>query len=175
MRVLLSLAGLGLANMSASGAVAADVDVSLELPRLQVAEYHKPYVAVWVSRPDHSVVDTLAVWYDQGHGPEGEGAKWLKDMRQWWRRIGRSLDLPVDGVSGPTRAPGVHHIVFSGEGHAFEKLTPGDYLLHVEASREVGGREVVSLPFSWPPEDGGAVEADGSLELGKVILKIDPE
>jgi hypothetical protein len=30
------------------------------------------------------------------------------------------------------------------------KLAPGDYTLVVEAAREVGGRELVKIPFSWP-------------------------
>ncbi|WP_417319614.1 DUF2271 domain-containing protein [Emcibacter sp.] len=175
MRVLITLASLGLLGAPLQAAEAAEVDINLELPRLQVAEYHRPYVAVWLSKPDHSVVSTLAVWYQQHNGPEGEGTKWLKDMRQWWRRIGRSLDLPIDGVTGPTRAPGTHHLTFSGPDSPFAGLEAGEYLLHVEASREVGGREVLSLPFSWPGDNPQAQQVSGSLELGSVTLKISPE
>ena len=34
------------------------------------------------------------------------GTKWLADLRAWWRKGGRSMTLPADGVSGATRAPG---------------------------------------------------------------------
>ena len=33
-------------------AMAADLAVTVEIPRLSVAEYHKPYVAIWVEAPD---------------------------------------------------------------------------------------------------------------------------
>ena len=79
-------------------------------------------------------------------------AKWLKDMRQWWRRIGRETDMPLDGVSGAT-APGRHprSALRRGAPAPFAALKPGAYELVVEAAREVGGREVVRLPLAWPP------------------------
>ena len=60
---------------------AADMNLTVEIPALKVAEYHRPYVAVWVDREDHSVATNLAVWYDTKKA-NGEGTKWLKDMRQ---------------------------------------------------------------------------------------------
>tara|TARA_R110002111_G_scaffold176810_1_gene242464 strand:- start:153223 stop:153537 length:315 start_codon:yes stop_codon:yes gene_type:complete len=44
--------------------LAADMDVTVEIPRLQVAEYHRPYVAIWLEKPDQSHAADLAVWYD---------------------------------------------------------------------------------------------------------------
>ena len=35
-----------------------------KLPRIDVADYRRPYVAVWLERPDNSVAANLAVWYD---------------------------------------------------------------------------------------------------------------
>ena len=70
--------------------LAADMDVTVEIPRLQVAEYHRPYVAIWLEKPDQSHAADLAVWYDLKL-KDKEGEKWLKDLRQWWRRSGRSL------------------------------------------------------------------------------------
>ena len=32
----------------------------------------------------------LSVWYDLKL-KDNEGTKWLKDMRQWWRKTGREL------------------------------------------------------------------------------------
>jgi hypothetical protein len=50
----------------AAPALAADLTVSVEVPRLSVAAYHRPYVAVWIERPDEQVaVRTVAVWYEQ--------------------------------------------------------------------------------------------------------------
>jgi len=167
MRALLTIAGAGLV---ASQAVATEVAVDITLPRLQVAEYHKPYVAVWVAEPNNRVAANLAVWYQLDAGPEGEGKKWLKDLRQWWRRTGRALDMPVDGVSMPTRAPGTHQMTFAADASPFGDLPAGDYVLHVEASREVGGRELVRIPFHWDGHTSFEHTISGASELGAVTL-----
>ncbi len=164
-----SLVTLAVTTAVASPALAANIDVEVTLPRLNVAEYHKPYVAIWIEKPDQSFVGNLAVWYDVGHR-EGEGSKWLKDLRQWWRRSGRELALPVDGVTGPTRPPGTQVLHLAGDGAVLGKLAPGDYQLVVEAAREVGGRELVRLPFKWPLAAGQVASAQGKDELGAVAL-----
>jgi hypothetical protein len=113
----------------AAPAFAADASLKLQLPQLSVAEYHKPYVAMWVEKAsDQSLASNLAVWYDIKKRDNG-GAKWLKDMRQWWRKSGRDVQMPVDGVSAATRAPGEHVI-----GLDVKALPPGSYQLVVEAS-----------------------------------------
>jgi hypothetical protein len=38
--------------------------VTITIPRLNVAEYHKPYVAVWLEPVGGGTPRTLAVWYD---------------------------------------------------------------------------------------------------------------
>ena len=48
----------------------------------------------------------------------------------------------------------------------------GNYQLMVEAAREVGGREVVSLPFEWPVTTDQVIEAVGNQELGKITLNL---
>jgi hypothetical protein len=59
---LLTFAG---AAIGAAPAMAADLNVTVEVPKLTVAEYHKPYVAIWIENPaDASAAGTLAVWYD---------------------------------------------------------------------------------------------------------------
>ena len=168
MRAVLTIAGLSLLT---GQAMADDVAIEIGVPRLDVAEYHRPYVAIWIAKPDHSVVNNIAVWYQQGETGEGKGETWLKDIRQWWRRTGRELSMPVDGVSGPTKAPGTHEIVLPTDKGAFAGLKPGDYQLVVEASREVGGRELVSVPFTWPLKKN-ALSASGERELGKVTLRL---
>ncbi|MDM0105880.1 DUF2271 domain-containing protein [Variovorax sp. J22R24] len=168
---------LALAALFGAPAFAAGLTVNIEVPRLNVSEYHRPYVAAWIERPDKSVASTLAVWYDvknKGGNAEGEGTKWLKDMRQWWRRTGRELDMPVDGVSSATRPAGKHQIAFSEGSVALPKLVPGAYKLYVEAAREVGGREIVSIPFQWPPTKAEQSQAAGNSELGAISLELKP-
>lgn len=153
--------------------LAADLDISVEIPRLDVAEYHRPYVALWLEKPDQSHVANLAVWYDLKL-KDNEGEKWLKDMRQWWRRSGRSLEMPVDGVSAATRAVGTHQLSYKGSEAPLKDLVAGDYNLVVEAAREVGGRELLRVPFSWPPTQPSTASAQGSSELGTLTVTVKP-
>lgn len=162
-----------LSGVLATPAVAADMAVTVEIPRLDVAEYHRPYVAFWMERPDQSVAANLAVWYDHKMR-NNEGAKWLKDMRQWWRRTGRELEMPADGLSAATRAPGEHTLTFATAAPPLNDLPPGDYVLVVEAAREVGGRELLRLPFQWPPAEPTAAEVRGEHELGRLALTLNP-
>ena len=151
---------------------AADLQVEIEIPRLDVAEYHRPYVALWIEQDNQHIVD-LAVWYDLKM-KDNEGEKWLKDMRQWWRRSGRSLEFPVDGVSGATRAVGTHTVNFSSDSAALKPLKAGNYELLVEAAREVGGREILRIPFSWPAQATQSSSVQGSNELGRITLTVTP-
>ena len=153
---------------------AADMEISVEIPRFNVAEYHRPYVAMWVEKPDQSFAANLAVWYDLQTTKAEKGTTWLKDLRMWWRKSGRELTMPVDGVSGATRPPGVHPVVFKGSKGALATLAPGAYELVVEASREVGGREVVRIPFQWPSKTAQPLKAQGRSELGQVQLVVKP-
>jgi len=126
MKLRYSLA-LGLPLIGTS-AMAADLSLKLEIPQLNVAEYHRPYVAAWLETPDQKVVGNLAVLYDVKKKDKA-GEKWLKDMRQWWRKSGRDLAMPVDGVSGATRAPGEHNLTFPGSKAVLDKLPAGDYVV----------------------------------------------
>lgn len=163
---------LGTAAALAAPAFAADANLKLELPRLSVAEYHRPYVAVWVEKSaDQAFATNLAVWYDIKK-KDNAGTKWLKDMRSWWRKSGRELEMPVDGVSAATRAPGEH--AFGLNAKALAALPAGSYQMVVEAARENGGREVLRLPFDWPVKAAKAVRAQGEGELGAVTLELKP-
>jgi hypothetical protein len=153
---------------------AADLEVSVEIPRLTVAEYHKPYLAMWVERPDQSVAANLTVWYDQQTNKNEKGTTWLKDLRQWWRKSGRELTMPVDGVSGATRPPGAHQVTFRGARTPLAGLVPGSYQLVIEAAREVGGRELLRIPFQWPAAAAQSGKAKGEHELGQVQLTVKP-
>jgi hypothetical protein len=162
-----------LSGMIAAPALAADVHVTVNIPRLNVAEYHRPYVAIWLERPDQSFVGNLAVWYDLKL-KDNEGTKWLKDMRQWWRRSGRELNMPVDGLSSATRAPGEHKLTIDTAKAPLSGLAAGEYHLVIEAAREVGGREILRIPFQWPVKATESLKAQGGHELGEISLALKP-
>ena len=179
----------------AAPAFGAGLAVDVEIPRLDTAEYHRPYVAVWIEHEDNRVAANVAVWYQQvraqarpaqraavaqrgasaaAQGCGDSGTKWLPDLRQWWRRSGRSLALPVDGVTGATRPVGTHTIELDAASAPLDRLVPGNYRLVVEAVREVGGRELLRLPFVWPPTDAWQTDVRGTTELGRVAVRLTP-
>lgn len=168
MRKLLTLA---VPVMTAGAADAGGIELTVEIPKLSVAEYHRPYVAIWIEDASGKVAANLSVWYDVDL-KDSEGEKWLKDIRQWWRRTGRTLDMPMDGVSSPTKPPGVNKVTFPSDKGPLATLAPGDYKLIVEASREVGGKELVEVPFKWSPGTEATASAKGKEELGAVTLKL---
>ncbi|WP_020209554.1 DUF2271 domain-containing protein [Gilvimarinus chinensis] len=149
--------------------MATELTVDIEIPEMDVAEYHRPYVAIWLQNKDSKAVTNGAVWYQIDD--DGEGEKWLKDMRLWWRRSGRSLEMPIDGVTGPTRKPGIYQVDLS---HLTEELEPGQYELYIEASREVGGRELLNVDFDWPVKKAQTLSAQGETELGKLTVTFNP-
>ncbi|WOK35501.1 DUF2271 domain-containing protein [Sphingomonas sp. C3-2] len=167
-RIVIAGMALGGAALGVDPAMAQTLDLTVTIPRMSVAEYHRPYVAIWLEK-EGMTPRTLSVWYDHDM-KANEGTKWLRDVRQWWRASGRTLKFPADGITGATRAPGAQKISFTAGRGSLGALTPGNYTLLVEASREVGGREVVRLPFAWPPKPGQVVRVGGTTELGAVSL-----
>lgn len=149
-----------LAGVLAAPATAGTISVTI--PQLPVAEYHKPYVAAWVEPVGGGAAQTVFVWYDLKK-PNNGGVKWLGDLRTWWRKGGRTLTLPADGLSGATRAPGTYKIPLPAN------LKSGSYTLFVEASRESGAREIVSVPVTVPVQAAGAT---GKTELGAVSIAV---
>ena len=138
--------------------------LSIEIPRHNVSEYHAPYIATWVENELRQAVESTSLWYD-------DQLKWLKDIRQWWRKTGRSQTEPFDGITGATRRPGTHKLLLEPIS-VTNDWPAGNYQLMVEAAREVGGREVVSLPFEWPVTTDQVIEAVGNQELGKITLNL---
>lgn len=165
-RVLVALSLAAVAGQAA----AADLTLNVEIPTLPVAEYHRPYVAIWIEGADQTIAAHLALWYQT----RGDHTKWLPDLRQWWRRGGRDLQVPVDGLTGATRPVGQHILKFDAAAQPLAKLAPGKYELVVEAVRETGGREALRIPFEWPIKGAQAGSATGSKELGAVALTLNP-
>ena len=135
--------------------------VTVTIPRQDVAEYHRPYVAMWIEPVGGGTARTVALWYETKKTGNDAGTKYLADLRAWWRKGGRSMTVPADGISSATRAPGQYSVKLP------DNIKPGQYVLNVEAARETGGRELVTLPLTVPNANG---RASGKTELGAVTL-----
>ena len=160
------------AAVTAVPALSAELTLNVQLPRMDIAEYHRPYLAAWIEKAsDQSWAGNVALWYDVKKRDNG-GAKWLKEMRQWWRKSGHDVQ-GVDGVSGATRSAG-DHVLDLLDSRAVAALAPGQYEVVVEAARENGGREVVRVPFEWPVRKAASAKARGQGELGTVSIFAKP-
>ncbi len=118
---------------------ATELSLSLKLPTQQ-GEYHNPYVAVWLEDTSGKSVRTLALWR--------EGSKWLKDIRRWWRKVGRKDAQLVDAMTSATRAAGLYQLSFKALDDNKNNLPEGDYILNIEVVRENGGRGMTKQKFT---------------------------
>ena len=116
---------------------------------------------------------------DRGGGRQDDpnrpgGARWLNEVREWWADSGNQLKFPVDGLTTASRTAGTYELTFSSNDPKLAKLPAGNYLLMVEAAREHGGDETVSIPFTWPVKAPQAAGTTGKTELGAVALALKP-
>ena len=125
---------------------------------------------------DKKRVEHLRLWYfikGKDDNPQ-EGLKYLKELRNWWRKGGRSLKPLPDAITGATQKPGKHNIEIKSDDPRLAKLKDGSYTLMIEAVREEGGIEAVSIPFSLPVKEKTEAKASGKSELGDITLTITP-
>lgn len=153
---------------------ALNVKIELEIPEIKEANYHKPYVASWIENSDKKLVDHLFVWYKLSKKDPKQGVKWLRDLRNWWRKGGRALAPIPDAIAGATPKVGTHTVEIKADDARLAKLKDGHYTLHVEAAREEGGLEVVAIPFTLPLKETATLTANGKEELGKITLTLTP-
>lgn len=110
----------------------AKVDFEFELPKIDTSMYARPYVAVWIEDEKRKPVKTIQLWVGKD--------EWLKDLRSWWRKVGRYDRELVDAVTSATRPAGKYRFVWDGTNDDGQRLEQGNYTLHVEVVREHGGR-----------------------------------
>ncbi|WP_416235270.1 DUF2271 domain-containing protein [Paracoccus sp. (in: a-proteobacteria)] len=63
---------------------------------------------------------------------------------------GRDDEAAVHGIARPTRQPGHYSVQWDGLDDAGRPCPPGDYRIEVEAAREHGGRQRLTLPLRAP-------------------------
>lgn len=132
--------------------------VDYQIPMQASDRYHAPYLALWIARADGSPVRQLLVL--------GERSRYLQDLPQWWRRYGRD-DLPaIQGIVRPTRLPGRYSVAWDGRSDLGLAMPPGQYRLQVEAAREGGGHEFLSVPVDTAQGRALQIQAQGTSEIG---------
>lgn len=128
-------------NTNAHKSTVHPTEITIDLAlKHQSGEYHRPYVASWIESSKGKSVRTLLLWREQ--------AKWLKDIRRWWRKAGRKDAELVDGITSATRAAGKFKVSFLAQDDNKIDLNKGQYTLFIEVVRENGGRAIIRQPFS---------------------------
>jgi len=153
-------ATLGL--MLASNSMAQSYRVEIELAKFSSAEYHRPYVAVWIASPSNQPQQVLQLW--------SERDRWLKDLKYFWRRVLRKDPGASDGATGATRGPGRYHFSWDGEAGK-TRLPSGSYKLCAEAAREHGGHSAKCLNFDLPLTMVQQIQLNGEI----IQLRIEAE
>lgn len=143
---------------------AESVSVTLSVPEINESPYHRPYVAVWVETPQREGVTTIAVWHEKD--------KWLKDLRLWWRKLGRDNIVNFDTVTGATRKPGLYQLTWDGLDQSGAPLSSGEYYLCFEAAREDGGREFIRQKVQLGADQVQHFKLDGNAEFGSIDITI---
>lgn len=133
-----------------------------EIPDKDVADYERPYIAVWIADADRNLIRILML--------AGDESRWMEENYYWYRRFGRKAGSLVDAVAGPTRRPGEYELVWDGLDDEGEPVGPGAYVLHIEAAREHGGHQHESLDFSLGDEAFEEAIAPGD-ELGRIDVR----
>ena len=157
----------------------ARVEINLTIPEIDVDPYFKPYVAVWVETNEREVVDAIALWYQlaSDNTKQEDGKKWLKDLRQWWRKIGRNNTVNYDAVTGATKRPRRYQLNWSLSSERWQQFNSKPLVLHIEAAREEGGRSYKRIPLSVEKitsqiSSTMTIPADGELgEINVILIK----
>lgn len=139
-----------------------ELDVSFEIPRIDAANYEKPYIAIWITDENRQLVRTLLVL--------GDRARWRESNYIWWRRFERLNPDAVQALARPTRAPGRYDVVWDGRDNEGKLVGQGRYTLTIEASREHGQHSIQTIPLDLA---GAPVEAAGAAqpEIGAVTAR----
>lgn len=138
------------------------VEVTYELPRVEAANYKRPYVVVWVTDADKALVKTLLV--------SGDRQVYQEDNYVWWRRYGRKIPGVVEAMAKPTRAPGRYSVGWDGTDQDGKRAPQGRYIVHIEAAREHGGHTYQAVEVELGPKTVQA-QAAGKDELGAAQVR----
>lgn len=157
-----SLSALLAATMPAA-AFGRTAQLLIDIPKPATAEWHRPYVAIWIEDATGKTVRHVTVFHDRTR----IGARWLPEMRQWWRSGGRSLQMPADGISRATPAAGVQTIPLG----MVTTLADGNYVIAIEAAREKGGHELLRLPITLTKGMPSSAKARGRTELATASVR----
>jgi thiamine biosynthesis lipoprotein len=117
-----------------------DFTFDFTIPTLDIDDYEKPYVAIWLTNSKREVIKHLLLL--------GTSEQWAQTNKRWWRKSGRHNELLLDGLARPTRKPGTYQLNWDWYDDYGNLVPTGVYQLHIEASREDGELTLTSFNFN---------------------------
>ncbi len=139
----------------------AKLDINFVLPKIDTSMYARPYVAIWLEDSKRKPVKTMELWVGKD--------EWLKDLRSWWRKVGRYDRELVDAVTSATRPAGQYRFVWDGTDDSGQQLDQGDYTLHIEVVREHGGRDYLRQKIELGNKES-VHRIEPTNETGKITI-----
>lgn len=139
----------------------AQMDVEFVLPKIKTGTYARPYVAIWIENSQRKPVRTLQLWVKEDD--------WLKDLRSWWRKVGRNDRAAVDAMTSATRPAGKYRFTWDGRDQQGNSLEQGEYTFYTEVVREHGGRNYLRQKLNLS-DTGFRVQLPATQETGLITL-----
>jgi FAD:protein FMN transferase len=142
-----------------------ELAVDFEIPVLSVANYKRPFIALWIEDADKFPIRTLALWYHED--------RWLTESKAWYRadrlRGMSETTSIVRSIGVATRPAGKYTIKWDGKDNAGNLVKPGAYTVLLESVREHGTYQLIrqEMRFSGTPQH---VDVKPGSELGPVAF-----
>ncbi|WP_416306171.1 DUF2271 domain-containing protein [Neptunicella sp. SCSIO 80796] len=154
---------LSLDNQQTASTQLPTLRIDYQIPDIKTLEYHKPYMALWITDNHNKPIKNLLVL--------GENSRWARENSRWWRKVGRRNPDLLDGLARPTRRPGKYNLLWNGLDDAGYPLSGSEYQLHIEAAREEGGHDYQSINFNL---DNATLDLNlpAQGEIGAVALHL---
>ncbi|MDG3086424.1 DUF2271 domain-containing protein [Vibrio hannami] len=139
----------------------AKLEVMFRLPAIEDTSYSRPFSAVWIENSQKQVVKTILLSASSG--------EWLKDLRHYWRKVGRHGGDHVDGLTSATRSSGNYRLTWDGRNEEGQKVEQGEYTLFAEVVREHGNHSIVRQKLSLTDEPSVYV-IEPAQETGQINI-----
>lgn len=138
--------------------------INLEIRLFGGYRVNRPYVAVWVDDENKKAVRNLAIWYGK--------PRYLSDLRAWLRSNGNRFayqNSNISSISSSTRPPGKYTLKWDGKDDNGVLVTPGKYIINIEAAREHGTHQLMSqeMIFTGSPNQ---ININGNVEIASASL-----
>ncbi len=98
----------------------------------------RPFAAFWIEDEEKNTVKTIALWYNK--------IRWLPDVREWYRKNGKSMTADpafYSSITSATRSPGKYTLKWDGKDDKGNIVKPGIYTIYLEVVREHGGYDLI--------------------------------